>query len=567
MTSRFFIRAGAALVLAGFVGGAAFGQVPKTPAEDANYARYSQADDIAFFLSVLDAASPRLAVGVVGRSGPAGACPAADLFLCVLSAGGAGRPADLDRTKPTLLVTASQHGNEQSAKEAALEFVRDLALGELGRLLESINVLVVPQANPYGNFFDVRSNEQGLDLNRDHVKIESEEARAIHDVFRAWRPEVTLDVHEKGDDYYRVSVGCVSNINIDRRLQDYSRDRILAEVEKSLARDGVTFHEYLVTEEMGINTASGAALRPEDLAEREEMMRFSTTDLNDGRNSLGIFQTLSFIQEGASRHDLASLRDRTRWQGLGIRALAEAVAANGQAILQLVGDSRAALLREASAASGRSLVHLRMSFARNEAHPTLSLKAYERTGTPVRGVLRVDKKAGEPVLASELAPSPAGPDRIVVDRVVKNWFPDVVPVLSVSRPIGYIIPAGHRDLVENLLKLGIDVDVFAKDAAIEVEVYTADEVVPAKYDYLAPEKLSVTKTARPWIAKKGDYYVSCGQPAANLVPSLLEPQSEFGFIRYWKYKLVPGAGDFFEIVRLALPQAMTVVPYRRWERG
>lgn len=173
----------------------------------------------------------------------------------------------------------------------------------MGRLLDRINVLVIPQTNPYGNYFDVRANESGLDLNRDHVKIESEEVKAVHAVFRAWLPEVTLDVHEKGDDYYRLSIGCVSNANIDLRLQDYSRNRLLASVEKSLAKDGVTFHEYLVTEEMGVNTSAGAALRPEDTSGREEMTRFSTTDLNDGRNSLGIFQTLSFIQEGASRHD------------------------------------------------------------------------------------------------------------------------------------------------------------------------------------------------------------------------------------------------------------------------
>ena len=54
-----------------------------------------------------------------------------------------------------------------------------------GRCSASLNVLVIPQANPYGNWFDRRENEQGLDLNRDHVKLESPETRAIHRVFRA----------------------------------------------------------------------------------------------------------------------------------------------------------------------------------------------------------------------------------------------------------------------------------------------------------------------------------------------------------------------------------------------
>lgn len=567
MTIRSSLPTAAALVFACAVIGAAVGQVYRTPAEESRFTRYSQAEDIALFLSALDAASPRLAVRVVGQSAKADSFPSRDLFLCILTANGAGDPGKLDRAKPTLLVTASQHGNEQSAKEAALGLIRDLADGELGRLLDRINVLVIPQTNPYGNYFDVRANEHGLDLNRDHVKIESEETKAVHAVFRAWMPEVTLDVHEKGDDYYRVSIGCVSNANIDRRLQDYSRNRLLASVEKSLAKDGVTFYEYLVTEEMGVNTSAGAALRPEDTSGREEMTRFSTTDINDGRNSLGIFQTLSFIQEGASRHDLAGLEARTRWQSLGIRALAEVVAANGPEILSLVRGLRESLTETAGTSPDRGLVHLRMTFARDAANPKLTVKAFEETEAPVRGVLKVDKKAGDLLLASDLLPGPSPANRKLVDRVIKNWFPNVVPSLSVPRPLGYIVPAAHSDIVESLLKLGIEVDVFVRDMSLEIEAYRATEVVPAKYDYLAPERIEVEKTISTMIVKKGDYFVPSAQPGAVLIPCLLEPQSEYGFIRYRTYKLVPEAGNFFDILRLARAQDLSVIPYRRWDRG
>jgi hypothetical protein len=66
-------------------------------------------------------------------------------------------------------------------------------------LLKRMNVLIIPQANPFGNAFDVSRNETGLDMNRDHVKLEAAGVDAIHRVFRAWMPEVTTDVHEKGD--------------------------------------------------------------------------------------------------------------------------------------------------------------------------------------------------------------------------------------------------------------------------------------------------------------------------------------------------------------------------------
>ena len=535
-----------------------------TPAEEAAYLRYTQNDTIAAFLSALDARSPELAVMVVGRSLPTDEYGAKDIFLAVLSDRSAATPASLDRTKPTVLVTAAQHGSEQSAKEAALWLLRDLALGDLRPLLGQVNVLVMPQTNPYGNFMNIRRDELDLDMNRDHIKLESAGVRAIHRVFRTWMPEVTIDVHEKGDDYYRVSIGCVSNINIAADLQDFSRRVILAEIKKSLEEKSFTFHEYLVSEDLGVDTSSGAAYETRPAGPREEMKRFSTTDLNDGRNSLGIFETLSFIQEGASRHDLETLLDRTRWQYSGLRAFLESVAGHGPEVLKMVRDDRARLLERAKAPAEKDLVHLRMKFARDPGQPQLLFKKFERAPSPIRGILKMDKKAGDILTADDIAPYPRPSDVKVVDEVVKHWFPNVEPTLSVRRPSGYILGGDRLDIVETLLALGVDVGMLVKDGFVDAEVYELTGIVPAKLDYLAPEKLNVEVKALRVPVRKGDFFVTCVQPAANLVPCLLEPQSEFGLIRYWKYELVPETGGIFPIFRYAGKTAPAVIPYRPW---
>jgi len=540
------------------------GQSLRTPAEATGYLEYTQNEAIAAFLSALDALSPELAVRVVGRTLPTDEYAARDIYLAVLSEKPAASPKALDRTKPTVLFTAAQHGNEQSAKEAALWLLRDLALGDLRPLLKQVNVLVMPQTNPYGNFMNIRANELGLDMNRDHVKLEAEGVRAIHCVFRAWMPEVTIDVHEKGDDYYRVSIGCVSNINIGRDLQDFSRKVILAEVEKSLRKKNITFYEYLVTEDLGIDTSSGAAYGRGEAGPREEMKRYSTTDLNDGRNSLGIFETLSFIQEGASHHDLETLKGRTRWQYDGLRAFLESVAGHAPEVLKMVRYDRASLHERATPPDENDVVHLRMAFARDPAQPELFLKRFERAESPIRGILKVDKKAGETLSAGDIAPYPEPPTVKVVDDVVKHWFPNVESTLAVTRPRGYIIRGDRLDIVETLLALGIEVGIFGKDALVDAEVYQVTDIVPAKLDYLAPEKIEVAKKALQTAVQKGDFFVACAQPAANLVPCLLEPQSEFGLIRYWKFKLVPEAGGVYQIFRVAGSTALPVTPYKRW---
>jgi len=558
---------GLIVIAVGALGLAAAPALLKTPAEDSGYKQYTQNDAIGRFLSEADVLSRELSVQVVGRTKDVEAFAGREIFLAVLTEEGAARPQDLDRKKPTLLITAAQHGNEQSAKEAALWLIRDLALGEMKPLLAKLNVLIIPQSNPYGNWFDVRRNETGLDMNRDHVKLEAAGVETIHRVFRAWMPEVTIDVHEKGDGYYKVNIGCVSNANISQVLQDYSRRTILAEVEAALRKKNLTFHEYLVTEEMGSTGAAGVApAAGGQAAPREEFTRYSTTDLNDGRNSLGIYETLSFIQEGASRHDLETLGSRTRWQYYGLRFLMESAADHGVEVLKIVRDLRSKLLEKGRIAAAGDLVHLRMDFARDPKNPTLILKKYEETRPQVIGILKVDKKAGETLTTQEVARPPQPPGVKVVSEVVKNWFPNVEPKVSVTRPLGYIIPAKHVDIVETLLRHGIAVDLFIQDKSVEIEAYEVRDIVPATDDYLAPSKIAVEKKAVQTIIKRGDFYVSCGQEAANLVPCLLEPESEFGFIRYWKFGLVPKAGDIFAFFRVVRPQPLLLAPYKPWPR-
>ncbi len=517
----------------------ALSQTVRTPAEQSGYSRYTQYQDIAPFLDEVATASKQTKVLVAGKTGEAKDFAAANLYLVVLTAEGIDTPQALNRKKPTVLVLAAQHGNEQSGKEAALALIRDLAVGDLKTLLGQVNVLVMPQTNPYGNFVNRRTNEQDLDLNRDHVKLESPETRAIHAVFRAWMPEASIDVHEQGDNYYRVNTGRVTNANIAPAIRAFARDTIYKETEALVTAGGYTWHEYLVTEAMGSQGAAGAA-EPTG-ANLEELTRPSTVDLNDGRNSLGIYETISFIQESASRHDVPTLKDRTTYQYLGIRAFVQSVARHAEEVRKLVASSRAALLKKAGAPAPGDLVHLRMAHARDPKEPQITIQHFQS----VPG-------------ADATAPASTK----VVTEVVKNWFPNVEPTISVPRAYGYIVPAAHKDVVQTMIAHGIAVQAFTADTEVEVERYLVDDITPSTEDYVAPDKIAVTKQTVKVTVRKGDYYVSGAQPAANLIPNLLEPQAEFGFIRYRMFKLVPDKGATFPFLRVAKRQRLLLEPLK-----
>ncbi len=167
---------------------------------------------------------------------------------------------------------------------------------------------------------------------------------------------------------------------------------------------------------------------------------------------------------------------------------------------------------------------------------------------------------------SELEPSPYPAKHRVRSEVIKNWFPNVVPTVSVPRPLGYIIPAKHQDVVENLLAHGFDVGIFTADKPLEVEAYMVGAVIPSKQDNLPPERMEVEKKMIGIVVKKGDYFISCVQAGTNLIPNLLEPQSQYGLICYWSFKLVPEKGDIFAFYRVVRPENLPLLPYRSWKR-
>jgi hypothetical protein len=135
----------------------------------------------------------------------------------------------------------------------------------------------------------------------------------------------------------------------------------------------------------------------------------------------------------------------------------------------------------------------------------------------------------------------------------------------VTRPRGYILRGDRLDIVETLLGLGVEVGLVVKDGLASAEAYEVTAVVPAALDYLAPDKIEVAARAVEVPIRKGDFFIDAVQPTANLVPCLLEPQSEFGLVRYRKFKLVPEAGGVFEILRLAGKLAPAVIPYKAWK--
>src|SRR6185369_7849752 len=113
--------------------------------------------------------------------------------------------------KPIVLVVNGIHAGEIDGKDACLMILRDLALGRRAELQDAATLLIVPiynvdgheRVSPYNRpnqngpveGMGFRTTTSGLDLNRDHMKLQSPEARALVGLFNEWRPHLHVDDH------------------------------------------------------------------------------------------------------------------------------------------------------------------------------------------------------------------------------------------------------------------------------------------------------------------------------------------------------------------------------------
>jgi hypothetical protein len=146
-----------------------------------------------------------------------------------------GRPLHLvriggERDQRPVLIVCTQHGNEPAPRETCLRQIRRLAFTDDARTLEylrSTTVYFIPTANPDGRELNTRGNAAGLDLNRDHLRLSTVEARAMARSLRDLRPDFVADLHEFGTsspDRPALEVIWPRHLNVDEDVRSLGRE-------------------------------------------------------------------------------------------------------------------------------------------------------------------------------------------------------------------------------------------------------------------------------------------------------------------------------------------------------
>ena len=473
----------------------------KTPAEQTNFQKVSSYTELSDFVMQLDKASDLLSVEVIGQS-----AENRNLYALKFSSTEFGK----DPSKIKVLFFAQQHGNEQSGKEGALLLAASLLKPENRYLFDRIDFALIPQMNPDGAEANKRRNGNDADLNRNHMIMTEPETQALHKFFDKYLFEASMDVHEYspfGEDWiavgYRknaqVTLGTTTNVNVSQDIRDYSNQVAFPFVMDFLKNHGYSSFVYCPGGPPGV-----------------DYIRHSTFDINDGRQSLGIQNTFSFIQEGMNGTDtyIENLSVRAASQMTGMRGMLEFIYRNSSKIKSMVAAGRKQLL-----------------------NPGIKEKVSIQSDHFSNG-----KSLQLPVLSYS-----TNSDTVVE---VKDYRPVVKSILDVEKPLGYLIPRSNAELMNWINLQSLIFTDFKPSGRQTFKQYFVNSIdsIDFERDIIVNPKVEVREVKSP--AALEYVFVPIKQLKGNMIIQALEPQSELGLVTYKSYAHLLKEGSVFPVIRV-----------------
>ena len=398
----------------------------------------------------------------------------------------ASGPAAALGRRPAIVVVAGQHGDEPAGSEALIVAAQQLAEGRFDRVLEQLDVFLLPRANPDGAALGQRGGADGSDLNRDHLVLRTPEAQAEAQLVREVAPLVVLDLHEYAVDatLWSARFGAVQRFdallqyataaNMPRFVTKAAEEWFRAPLAASLVAAGFSTDWY--------HTASA------DPADRKVSMGGAGPQL--GRNANGLTNAVSLIVE-------------TRGGGIGRTDFKRRVQVQLTAVASVLGNA---------AARAGDLAKLRQFVDREVAASACK---------------------GEGVIEAVLTPSEYAlpmldPQTGAIRRVTVAWDSalELRVVKSRPRPCGYWLAASEADAVRRLRQLGVEVMQLEIAGEMRGETYreTGRDAPVEGASRLRVQTLPVLLDV-----PGGSYFVSLEQPLANLAIAALEPESPAGY--------------------------------------
>lgn len=433
--------------------------------------------------------------------------------------------ATFDPSKPVLLAQAGIHPGEIDGKDAGMMLLRDIAFYGKDDLLDRVNLILIPilsvdgheRASAYS-----RPNQRGpriqgwrntatnQNLNRDYLKLDQPEMRAVRGLIVKYRPDLYVDIHvTDGMDYqYDVTYGYNGEDGV------YSRSPATA--------------AWL---DSAFKPAMNAALEGRGHIPGELVFGVDDENPRAGLSDGGLGERFS-NGWGSAAHVPTILIENHSLKPHEQRVLGTYVFL--ERAMTLLAEQGAGLRAAVAADSALRPAEIPANF-QSDAQPisTRAFKGitYETYDSPASGRREI-RWLGQPD-----------------PEVWQMPFYSSHPTLTLRRPEAYWVPSYRTDIIERLRIHGVAMETLDAPRTVPVEMLRLDDprlATRANEGHVQITVTQVTPQQRDWTFPTGSVRVPTDQPLGDIVVLLLEPQSSESFFAWGMFPEVLSRVEYIE---------------------
>ena len=425
--------------------------------------------------------------------------------------------------KPVVFLFGNIHPPESEAAEALHMIARDLTVGKRKDLLQNQIVVILPIFNVDGtdtfqpqngslgsetpHILGARENSQGLDLNRDSVKLDTVEANGLYRMLNEWDPVLLLDGHlmDRVSHGYANTYGTTTVPAAAPGPREYTHDTLFPAVREMTRRN---FGLEVFTHALFTPTTWPPTAWSHDRAAWTVEAKFIINDY-------GLRNRLAIITETPGQ---PSFERRIYGQYAYIASLLEYTNAHAKEMQAVVkaADEKTVADVEARAASGELRNWLDGEY---QSRGKIDVLGYRSNVAEFRaGTSFPSTKPG----------TASGPPEVVkgVEDLTKP-----VGTRDAVVPRGYLLPASLSGIAAKLRAHNIRVTATDKPMRVEGEAFAIKQmrsIRSAGYDMTVLDGAFTPLETREFPA--GSFHVDMAQPMANAAFYYLEPQARDGFV-------------------------------------
>lgn len=542
----FLARAGflSALLVAPALSGAQSGEPASPPAKRAwpltrpeatNYIETSRYDDVMAFMKAMAAASPQIHLTTYGYTFEGRPMP-----LAVIGAPDASAASVLKTGKTRVFIQGNIHAGEVEGKEALLFLLRSIAKGERAAWFKDVVLLITPIYNADGNErvsvanrgaqhgpiggMGTRPNAQGLNLNRDAMKLETAEGRSLARLLNDYDPHVDVDLHAtNGSDHgYYLTYDPGGSPNTSAGITALLRNDLLPTVTRAVK----TKHNWDFFYYGGASSRGGERGWYGDL----DLYKPRYTHTYFGlRNRLGIL---------SETYSYATFEDRIKAAYRFVEEIVNFAAKNGEAIRKVTADADAeSIIGTGQAVRGKlsrfkDPVEVVLATTKEEPNPYVPDRPMRRR---VNGSERVETMPHYGLI--EATETSFAPRAYVIQPPAPAAVAASTPPPQPGPPFGPPRDPGARmmaAIIDRLEAHGVKYFKTAAEMPLKVERFRIESSKQEEREFEGHKLRTLTGAweAADETIRAGSIVVPMDQPLARLAFMLLDARSDDGLMAW-----------------------------------